>query len=388
MSKFTFISSDYTFSSSSFSSFGLQSYNDCYFAPLLAAAIPAIASLAGSAISYFGQKKANSQNQENYERNFDYNAAVQQKTWEREDTQAQRAVKDYTAAGFSPLAAVGQGVSSTPVTQSGSADIQNTGATAGEMINNLGTAISQTLTNYQMHKESLEAEKDMQQRQIEATHTDIEYQEKAASERAQADRSATRQNVLSQLESAASIAQQNNNTQLTIAANQVAEQLRANTAKEALEAQKATEQWIENQLKDYPGAKIGTLCHDWSDYREKMDSWSTRFNAFLELSTKNLQDSESASSGSSSSLSVNAAANFGLGSNVFDSVSSGSRHGSSSHAHGQGGNDSAGASGGISDSSSSSGSRSYSQNQLVDNKIKAWLAKNPMPILSRDALYN
>lgn len=368
MSKFTFISSDYAFNSSSFSSFGLQSYNDCYFAPLLAAAIPAVASLAGSAISYFGQKKANSQNQENYERNFDYNAAVQQKTWEREDTQAQRAVKDYTAAGFSPLAAVGQGVSSTPVTQNGSADIQNTGATAGEMINNLGTAISQTMTNYQMHKETLQAEKEMQERQIEATHTDIEYQEKAASERAEADRSATRQNVLDQLESAASIAEQNNNTQLSIASKQVAEQLRANTAKEALETQKATEQWIQEQLKDYPGAKIGILCHTWSDYREKMDSWSTKFNAFLELSTKNLQDSESAGSGSSLAGSFGSSVSANMSDMMFGRGGSISANGS--HAE------------------SSNGNRSYSQNQLVDNKIKAWLAKNPMPILSRDALYN
>lgn len=379
MSRYSKFFKDYSFNGSSFSVLDLQSSHDCHIAPLLIAAAPAIisgvASLAGAAISHFGQKKANQQNQENYEKNFDYNAAVQQKTWQREDTQAQRAVSDYTKAGFSPLAAVGQGTSSTPVTQNGSADIQNTGATAGDIINNVGTTIASMINNYQMHKETLEAQKDMQEKQIEATHTDIEYQEKAASERAEADRSATRDNVLSQLESAASIAQQNNNTQLAIAANQVAEQLRANTAREALEAQKATEQWIDNQLKDYPGAKIGQMCHSWSEYREKMDSWSTRFNAFLELSTKNLQDSESASSGSSSSLGVNASANLGVGSGI------------SSMFGGQNSSNSAGASGGISESSAANGSKSYSQNQLVDNKIKAWLAKNPMPILSREVLY-
>lgn len=45
---------------------------------------------------------------EQYIENRDYSRALQERIFEREDTAMQRAVDDYTAAGFSPLAALGQ----------------------------------------------------------------------------------------------------------------------------------------------------------------------------------------------------------------------------------------------------------------------------------------
>lgn len=332
-----------------------------YFAPLLAAAIPAVASLAGSAISMFGQQKANAQNQANYQQNFDYNAAVQQKTWEREDTQAQRAVADYTKAGFSPLAAVGQGVSSTPISQSGSAGIQSVGATAGDMINNLGTSIAQMSVDYKKHRETLEAEKQMQERQIEATGTENEKQRKFAEQENERDRSATRDNLIDTLDNQKQIAQMSNDNSYAIAMGQLSEQIRANNAQEALQAQKATEEWINSQLKDYPGAKPGKSYDDFDSYSSAMDKWSRELSVFLEFNSQNLQTSESSSTSSSSSGSASA----NIGSLSVGSVSASGSKGSSA-----------------------SGSKSYNQDRLVDNKLKAFLANHPMPILKRSALYN
>lgn len=45
---------------------------------------------------------------EQYIENRDYSRALQERIFEREDTAMQRAVDDFTAAGFSPLAALGQ----------------------------------------------------------------------------------------------------------------------------------------------------------------------------------------------------------------------------------------------------------------------------------------
>lgn len=65
------------------------------------------AALIGGVISYAATKKTNQTNQEINQQNLDYNAAMTQQSWERDDTAHQREVADLQAAGLSPLAATG-----------------------------------------------------------------------------------------------------------------------------------------------------------------------------------------------------------------------------------------------------------------------------------------
>lgn len=52
------------------------------------------------------------------QRNFDYMVQTQKEQWAREDSSIQRAVADAEAAGFSPLAALGNGVTTQPIAPS------------------------------------------------------------------------------------------------------------------------------------------------------------------------------------------------------------------------------------------------------------------------------
>lgn len=87
------------------------------------------------------QQEAQAWNQRMQERQFDYQRSLNDREFdyqkqlnatqmEREDTAMQRAVADYTAAGFSPLAALGSPASSAPLSSSSqsSADVSNVDA--------------------------------------------------------------------------------------------------------------------------------------------------------------------------------------------------------------------------------------------------------------------
>ena len=65
------------------------------------------AALVGGLISYSATKKTNESNQQINQQNLDYNAALTQQSWERDDTAHQREVADLQSAGLSPLASTG-----------------------------------------------------------------------------------------------------------------------------------------------------------------------------------------------------------------------------------------------------------------------------------------
>lgn len=73
---------------------------------LIPALISAFVGLVGAGFSYKSQKETN-------EENLDYAASTTQAQWERDDTRYQTSVKDAVAAGFSPLAVLDGGVTST-----------------------------------------------------------------------------------------------------------------------------------------------------------------------------------------------------------------------------------------------------------------------------------
>ena len=70
------------------------------------------------------QKEAYEKNLELQNRQFDYQKELNNTQMEREDTAIQRAVADFRAAGFSPLAAIGtSGASSSPLSSAGASSI-------------------------------------------------------------------------------------------------------------------------------------------------------------------------------------------------------------------------------------------------------------------------
>lgn len=64
-----------------------------------------LANLAGNIINYFSQKNTNKTNENINNQNLDYQRAMTQAQWERDDNAHQREVADLQAAGLSPLAA-------------------------------------------------------------------------------------------------------------------------------------------------------------------------------------------------------------------------------------------------------------------------------------------
>lgn len=73
----------------------------------IAAIIAAGASIIGAGVSYVNSKNTNSQNASINQKNFDYNTAMTQQSWERDDSYYQRSIEDLQNAGLSPLALSG-----------------------------------------------------------------------------------------------------------------------------------------------------------------------------------------------------------------------------------------------------------------------------------------
>lgn len=71
--------------------------------------------LIGSILGYKATEKTNESNEAINQRNLDYNRAMTQAQWERDDTAHQREVADLLAAGLSPLAATGGAPNGSPL---------------------------------------------------------------------------------------------------------------------------------------------------------------------------------------------------------------------------------------------------------------------------------
>ena len=81
--------------------------DDAAAAVILSALVSAAAAGIGNAVNSKKTSETNKTNKDINQSNLDYNAAMTQQQWERDDTMYQRQVSDLEKAGLSPLAATG-----------------------------------------------------------------------------------------------------------------------------------------------------------------------------------------------------------------------------------------------------------------------------------------
>lgn len=136
--------------------------------------IGAGASLVGQGINFFSQKKANDANIAAQNANLDYQKAVQQQTWQREDTAWQRAVQDIQKTGMSPLALSGGAgagqVVSTTATQSQAPQID-----AGAVANSSANVTAAIQADKQLKLQTKQMENTVKQQEIENKMKQAEF---------------------------------------------------------------------------------------------------------------------------------------------------------------------------------------------------------------------
>lgn len=148
-----------------------------HIAPLvLSGLVSAGSGLIGQGINFFSQKKANDANVAAQQANLDYQKAVQQQTWQREDTAWQRAIADIQKTGMSPLAlsgGAGSGqVVSTSAVQSSAPQID-----AGAMANSAANVTAAIQADKQLKLQTKQMENTVKQQEIENKMKQAEFEQ-------------------------------------------------------------------------------------------------------------------------------------------------------------------------------------------------------------------
>lgn len=146
-------------------------------APLVAAGlVGAAGSLIGSGINFFSQKKTNDANVAAQNANLDYQKAVQQQTWQREDTAWQRAVSDIQKTGMSPLALSGGSATSTPVSTTAAQSVAPQ-VDSGAIGNAAQMAFQGIQANKQLKLQTQTMENQVKQQKVENAMKMLEFKE-------------------------------------------------------------------------------------------------------------------------------------------------------------------------------------------------------------------
>lgn len=133
--------------------------------PLLAAAIPALGSVVGGALGYFGQRDANAANAKQAQLNRDFQERMS-------NTSVQRHKADLIAAGFNPALAVGQQASSPA---GNTAHIENAAGSGANSAANAAQAIA-TVRATMAQQQKTEAETERVELETSKRRFDIPYE--------------------------------------------------------------------------------------------------------------------------------------------------------------------------------------------------------------------
>lgn len=315
-------------------------------------------------MNYKIAQEANQLNREMFNEQMDYTKAVQQETWNREDTSYQRTVADAQAAGLSPLAALqggtngaGQVVSqpSAPQMQAAQmhAAVMNPYNIDTTYISDLARATMDSISrDKKMSSDEKIAELDRQASLDELTKT-LE---------------STSANLMKQIQSSENIADKNRQMDYIMSLNSLNELSRSNKEKEM-------KAWQEQFSKDLASATNGLgvsykVYTDKSEYESALNAWCTAYSVEL-LKYSSMQPSvESMSKGSGTG--VSAGVGFGSASQSGTQSSGGFMQSASRSVPGINANASTNLS-----ESESYGRDSTEQDRAV---LKQWLSSHPMPV--------
>lgn len=307
------------------SGFGFGDFLGSLFSPLT--------SLFGSIMNYKSQKDTNKTNMAINQQNLDYNAAMTQAQWERDDNAHQREVADLEAAGLSPLASTqGSGVS------------QALGAPSPIAMQapqfDVNTLVNSLIQNKQLSETK--------------RHNLVQegYEETELLQNAEELKQKSRQLDIQDKKTEADIQYQCD--LIENQAKQINETIRHNKESEKLQQTSISSEIFFKEIQHAThGQAYAENIYDFDEYVEKYKAWTSKYQKFVETLE---QTSHSASS------SYNSGFNGSLGVDAFKT---------------------GGLNGQVGSSEGGSGSSSENVSQRVQAQIDAWLHDNPVPVYHR-----
>lgn len=226
--------------------------------------------------SIFQSERANAEAARQYNQNFAFNKETRDTNWMREDNQLQRAVTDAQAAGFSPLAALGNTASGATVSapsanvQGGQqADLSGLVGTIGQIMQNKFTAEEaekQRKHETEMQTEKLNAEKDLALMNKSTADAD----RKSREVQAEADRKAAAENIKNQIQG-----------QKDIQSSILTQQASENEKNRQIELGRMYEEWYKENKTD--GAPMGQVYDNYAEYQEALTQWFKNAESYLTI---------------------------------------------------------------------------------------------------------
>lgn len=300
------------------------------FGDLLGSLFSPLTSLFGSILNYKSQKDTNKTNMAINQQNLDYNSAMTQAQWERDDNAHQREVADLEAAGLSPLASTqGSGVS------------QALGAPSPIAMQapqfDVNTLVNSLIQNKQLNETK--------------RHNLVQegYEETELLQNAEELKQKSRQLDIQDKKVEADIKYQCD--LIENQANQINETIRHNKESENLEKTSISSEIFFKEIQHAThGSAYADNYYDFDKYVEAYKAWTEKYKAFVEgLEQTSHSSSSSYNTGFNGSLSI-------------------------------GNQKIANTSGQIGETEGSSGSSSENVSQRINAQIDAWLHDNPVPV--------
>lgn len=348
------------------------------FFDALGAAAP---NLIGAGANILSTWMTNNANKSINDANLDYNAAVQNKTWEREDSAWQRGVADAKAAGLSPLALTSGNSAGSIVGAPSAIPMQSSNAgaliagSAGSLMNSLQLAERRRQFDAKMKQDDEHFKANLQRDYdaLDRTDANLEKQINAAANERDKDRTQEAQHFTRTL----------NETIREFNAQYEENKHQFDEQQSQARFDKFQESVVE-RIKQVTGGKGDFVTYDDPDeYDAAVAKYVRDFENFIEMEYT-VPTSTSKSYGESSGTSVSAG--FGDGTSSSQSQSGSYNERGYGHSHSLssmlGLNMSANASSGI--NSSQSGSYSENNSQYNDALLAKFFMKHPCPVYTGD----
>lgn len=232
-----------------------------------------IAGVISAGVSIWQHYENKKMAEEQYDQNYDFNKETRDTTWAREDNQLQRAKADAEAAGFSPLAALGNTAVGGGTVSAPSATAQQTPVDISGLVNALATMYTSE-TQAETAKETTESNNETAKEIAEIQAGESKANRESATETADKDRRESARQFeenLMNLKKQQKIQSKQKNRELTTAEAVLSEQTRANTENEQIQWARMYEEWYREHKAD--NAPMGEICKTWDEYQTKLNTW-------------------------------------------------------------------------------------------------------------------